>query len=194
MRDLRCEPVWNDDDSRQDGDHDDASDNASSGHDATGPRRLAHDSVDTGELSHGAICADSTLDDRTDLDFAGLESYGNGASCHSTTDHQPTALDDGSGRRRGWGRVLGAWMSGVVSECHVSSVGQVPCLPLPPPGWIGRIGPESGPLALWALVGQDEDCKRGNWDGARHGAGEPSCPQSGVRVAHGGSARGGRAP
>jgi len=119
MRDLRCEPVWNDDDSRQDGDHDDASDNASSGHDATGPRRHALDSVDTGELSHGAICADSTLDDRTDLDFAGLESYGNGASCHSTTDHQLTAHDDGSGRRRGWGRVLGAWMSGVVSECHV---------------------------------------------------------------------------
>jgi hypothetical protein len=107
MRDLRCEPVWNDDDPRQDGDHDDASDNASSGHDATGPRRHALDSVDTGELSHGAICADSTRDDRTALDFAGLESCGNGASCHGTADHESTAHDDESGRRRGWSRVLG---------------------------------------------------------------------------------------
>jgi hypothetical protein len=119
MRDLWCEPVWNDNASRQVGDHDDASDNAPSCHDATGPRRDAHDSVDSGELSDGAIYVDSTSDDATDLDFAGLESCGNGASCHSTTDHEPTAHDDESGRRRGWSGVLAAWMSGARPECHL---------------------------------------------------------------------------
>jgi len=119
MRDLRCEPVWNDNDSRQLGDHDDASANASSGHDATGPRRHANDPVNSRELSHSAICAGSTRDDRTALHFAGLEPCGNDAPCHCTTDHEPAAHDDESGRRWGWSRVLGAWMSGARSECPV---------------------------------------------------------------------------
>jgi hypothetical protein len=120
MRDLRCESVGNDNDSRQVGHHhDDASDNASSGHDASGPRRHTYDSVDTDQPSYGAICADAAREDRTARDFAGLESGGDGSSCHGTADHEPTAHDHESGRRRGWSRVLGAWMSGAGPVCHL---------------------------------------------------------------------------
>jgi len=118
MRDLRCEPVWNDDDSRQVDDRDDASCNTTSGHDASGPRRHAHDSVDSRELSHGAPGYGTARYDRTVHDFAG-QSCGDGAPGHGTADHEPTAHDHESGRRRGWSRVLGAWMSGAGSECHL---------------------------------------------------------------------------
>ena len=116
MRDLWCEPVRNDYDSRQIGDHYDASDNASAGHDATGPRCHANDSVDSRELSHGAPGHGTARYDRTVHDFAG-QSCGDGAPGHGTADHESTAHDHESGRRRGWSRVLGAWMSGARSEC-----------------------------------------------------------------------------